>query len=924
MMNRKRTLRQNASTWVIVCAVMVSMGCYTVKDVCAKVQEVESKILPLEQSILSLKAEKEKCLEKIESLEVGLARLEADLAKYRDGEFKLTQDISAKNTRILFLHEKLEDISFQIKKVHRQRKELEDRISSGDHRKLVEQDRVDGKKVPLLQLANYKARLLVEIRRKEDELDLLKKERQAEPKRLRLLQKEADDLEISLEELNKDIGQDEESLGTAMNRFSLLQADVKTISSQLAQAKDRKAALKQKLKKMGQLHSKLEDPLKQLRKQRKVNKKSITELQGGLDRLRDELKDAQDKKGKAERLLYAEVMELDFLHRELKEMEPSLKKERSLHVKQIKGANRKISQAERGLQEQEDRIEGLKGSLAARIEKLLLVQEGLTKSTDLMESLKDDKEAISGAAGSRKEAVLELDSIAGTLNRLQGEKENKSRDLAELGDLIDKTEKKLDRLGSQKFGVEADLSSKKEELYVLRDAIKGIPARIKEVRGEYSVLKEEFDQVTSLQKENKKASADPTDWLKPALAKLDREEKELRKDRDLYQTKLDKAEEEMFTLKDKLGKHSQKITLMQESVLSEKVQLGLLQKDLEEIPSRISLLQEERELLEKEFDDTKVLDLKLEEATRLIESFRQEKEVYKRQVAQLQEDFNSLKSELKEQEAEKQAHLEDQQEVLAEDTAEEALGGERAYVIAADDILEISVYGESDLTRSVRVGNDGDVTYPLLGRLKMAGLAVAQAEDNMVRLLTDGYLIDPQVSIFVKKFAAITILGEVKTPGSYELKESVEVLDAIAMAGGFTQQADPDNVKVVRLKDGVEEVIRVRTSEIIEKGTKTKKVFLKAGDKLFIEKIGKITVLGEVNTPGVYEYRWKMTALDAIALAGGFTDAAASNRTRIIRSGDGKKKPIKARLRDVITKGHRHKDVMLEPGDAIVIPESFL
>ena len=155
------------------------------------------------------------------------------------------------------------------------------------------------------------------------------------------------------------------------------------------------------------------------------------------------------------------------------------------------------------------------------------------------------------------------------------------------------------------------------------------------------------------------------------------------------------------------------------------------------------------------------------------------------------------------------------------------------YIINPGDLLEISVLGENDLSKSVRVGEDGRFSYPLLGKIKGAGLPADQLEMTLVFLLKD-YLVKPQVTVFIKEYARISILGEVKRPGSYEIKGRLTVTQAIALAGGFTKLAYRNGTKVIRAKNGENRFIQVKVRDIIEHGDKSLDIILQPNDLITV------------------------------------------------------------------------------------------
>lgn len=172
-----------------------------------------------------------------------------------------------------------------------------------------------------------------------------------------------------------------------------------------------------------------------------------------------------------------------------------------------------------------------------------------------------------------------------------------------------------------------------------------------------------------------------------------------------------------------------------------------------------------------------------------------------------------------------------------------------------------------------------------------------------------------------------SIIGEVNKPGKYDMsnEKQMTVLDAIAMSGGFTKNANTDGTKIIRVKNGQKSTIMVNVKDIIEKGLSEKDIVLEPDDIVAVPEPRQVSVIGEVKNPGKYEMskEKEMTLLEAIALAGGFTKDADKNRTKIIRISGGEKQTIIVPAEDIIEKGAKDKDVPLEPDDIVSVPESF-
>ncbi|TRZ95514.1 hypothetical protein D4R78_03600 [bacterium] len=244
------------------------------------------------------------------------------------------------------------------------------------------------------------------------------------------------------------------------------------------------------------------------------------------------------------------------------------------------------------------------------------------------------------------------------------------------------------------------------------------------------------------------------------------------------------------------------------------------------------------------------------------------------------------------------------------------------YVIAPNDILAISVYGEPDLSTIVRVSQDGAINYTLLGNIRAGGLTVKQLESSIGELLGQDYLVMPQVSIFIKEYSKISIIGQVKSPGSYELKGNLALTKAIALAGGFTDSANTEKVKIISDSGDKKDIREVNVDQILSKAEQD--ITIKSNDTILVEEYGRIFIMGQVLKSGAYNLTKGLTVMGAISLTGGFSPTAAPNGTRVIRVEDGRKRIIPVPAGDLMKGGgSSSKDILLQPDDTVVVPESF-
>ncbi|HTZ18421.1 MAG TPA: SLBB domain-containing protein [Dissulfurispiraceae bacterium] len=238
------------------------------------------------------------------------------------------------------------------------------------------------------------------------------------------------------------------------------------------------------------------------------------------------------------------------------------------------------------------------------------------------------------------------------------------------------------------------------------------------------------------------------------------------------------------------------------------------------------------------------------------------------------------------------------------------------YVVGIGDILKVNVYDHADLTTVARIDGDGQILFPLLGQIKVAGLTVAQVSKKISDLLSDGYIVAPQVTVFVEEFRSqkATIMGQVNRPGLYELKGYTTFLEILSKAGDLAK--DAGDKAIIKRKpetpDKAEQTITVDLRSLT-KGDSSQDVQILDGDSIYVVKAGVFYVTGEVKKPDSYKFEEGTTVLKAVTTAGGFSDKASTGRVKIIRKeGDAEKVLPRVKM-----------DEPVFPGDVIVVPESF-
>jgi polysaccharide export outer membrane protein len=150
-------------------------------------------------------------------------------------------------------------------------------------------------------------------------------------------------------------------------------------------------------------------------------------------------------------------------------------------------------------------------------------------------------------------------------------------------------------------------------------------------------------------------------------------------------------------------------------------------------------------------------------------------------------------------------------------SAEKASSG---YRLGSGDKVKVTVFGQANMSGEFSVAGDGTLSLPFIGSIRAGGLTVRELERQIVNQLQPDYLKNPRVSVEVLNFRPFDIIGEVQKPGSYPYRDGMTVINAIAMAGGFTYRAKENEFRIKRAANGrFEKAARntaVRPGDVIE------------------------------------------------------------------------------------------------------------
>jgi len=128
-----------------------------------------------------------------------------------------------------------------------------------------------------------------------------------------------------------------------------------------------------------------------------------------------------------------------------------------------------------------------------------------------------------------------------------------------------------------------------------------------------------------------------------------------------------------------------------------------------------------------------------------------------------------------------------------------------SYVLGPNDRIRLKVYGEADISGEYEIDSNGQVSIPLAGHIRAAGLTTRQLEHSITSALAKGIVRDARVNVEIALYRPYYILGEVKKGGEYPYRLGLTVMDAVASAGGFTYRANENKVYLRRSGAGVEE-----------------------------------------------------------------------------------------------------------------------
>jgi len=219
------------------------------------------------------------------------------------------------------------------------------------------------------------------------------------------------------------------------------------------------------------------------------------------------------------------------------------------------------------------------------------------------------------------------------------------------------------------------------------------------------------------------------------------------------------------------------------------------------------------------------------------------------------------------------------------------------YILGAGDLLQVDIFEAEELCSKARISSRGFITLPLLGQVKLDGMTAREAETYIESAYRQKYIKNPHVSIFVEEHYSqrVTLVGQFKSPGTYDYVAKQRLLDVLALGGGLTDKASR-TVQVRRRgatpaagERPAEGVFYVDLEKLIGEGATELNIEINGGDVIYVAEAGEYFVDGAVRRPGSYAIKQKMTLQEAVVAAGGFAPYAQKDEIVVIRNRNGQR-----------------------------------
>ena len=249
-----------------------------------------------------------------------------------------------------------------------------------------------------------------------------------------------------------------------------------------------------------------------------------------------------------------------------------------------------------------------------------------------------------------------------------------------------------------------------------------------------------------------------------------------------------------------------------------------------------------------------------------------------------------------------------------------------SYTIETEDVLKIDVWGEPQLANlQVQVTPDGKINIPYLNDTQAAGKTLEELTTYIKsKLAENGIIYDAKVVVTLIKLhePLVRVLGKVNRPGAFPFREGDTILDAIALAGSYTEDALLEKATITH--KGSSNAIPVNLQAIFD-GDNSQNIKLQRDDTIYIpseDYENKVYVLGYVLKPGMYPLKKHLSVLGAISMAGGPNERGMMRNTVVVRGDRAKPERLKCDLTRLFDKADLSQDITLKSGDIVFVPET--
>jgi polysaccharide biosynthesis/export protein len=274
-----------------------------------------------------------------------------------------------------------------------------------------------------------------------------------------------------------------------------------------------------------------------------------------------------------------------------------------------------------------------------------------------------------------------------------------------------------------------------------------------------------------------------------------------------------------------------------------------------------------------------------------------------------------------------------------ETKAQSPVSAERtAYILGPNDRIVVRCVNADEFSSApIRIDNDGQVTLPFVGRIKLAGLTLNQSEKQLADQLSK-FIRHPQVQVNLVETRSqpVSVFGAVRNPGEYQLEGRKTLTEILSIAGGLRPDAGRV-LKLTRLRDSTEpqipssvpdatgrfEVAEVNVDELVRGVNPSSNIEVRAYDVISVPPAELVYVVGQVRKPGGFTMtgRENFTVLQAVSMAEGLDRTAAPKKARILRKGsDSSRVEISVNLENILS-GHT-PDMPMQPEDVLFVPSS--